>query len=81
MVRENFQIYGVEITGKSICESKNWIYSFLVILSYKTLSQFFIITPRQNEITYFQQTAIFESLFSCQQNLDSSVLQCEGSLT
>ena len=25
---ENFQIYGVNITRKCICESKNWAYSF-----------------------------------------------------
>ena len=29
MIGEIFQIYGVQITGKSICESKNWIYTFL----------------------------------------------------
>ena len=44
MVAEKFQIYGVKITCKYICESKNWISSFLVIPPSKTLPQFFIIT-------------------------------------
>ena len=30
MVAEKFQIYSVKIATKYICESKNWIYSFLI---------------------------------------------------
>ena len=33
-----FQIHGVEITGKCICESKNWICSFLLMSPSKNLS-------------------------------------------
>ena len=43
IVAEKFQIYGVRITGKYICESKNWIYSFLLMPTSKTLPQVFII--------------------------------------
>ena len=31
MVLEKFQIFDVKITGKYICESKNWICSFLIV--------------------------------------------------
>ena len=37
MVGENFKVYGVKITGKCIYESKNKIYSFLLMHPSKTL--------------------------------------------
>ena len=40
MVGENFQIYGAKITRKHICESKYWIYSFLIFI--------FTYVPKQN---------------------------------
>ena len=43
MVVEKFPIYGVKITGKYICESKNLICSFAHVPS-KTLPKIFIIT-------------------------------------
>ena len=39
MVVEKFQIYGVKITEKYMCEWKNWICSFLLLPLSKTLSQ------------------------------------------
>ena len=44
MVAEKFQIHGVKITGKCICESKSWICSFLLMSLSKNLSQVLIIT-------------------------------------
>ena len=44
MVAEKFQIHGVKITGKCICESKNWICLFLLMSLSKSLSQVIIIT-------------------------------------
>ena len=41
---EIFQIYGVKIIEKGICESKNWIYLFLLMPPYKTIPQVLIIT-------------------------------------
>ena len=38
MVAEKFQSYGVKTTDKCICESKNWIWSFLLMPSSKTLT-------------------------------------------
>ena len=39
MITEKFQIYSVKITGKYICESKNWICSFLLMApSFRFLS-------------------------------------------
>ena len=39
MVAEKVQIYGAKITGRYICESKNWICSFLPMLLSKTLPE------------------------------------------
>ena len=44
MVVEKFQIYDVKFTGKCICESNNWIFSFSLMLPSKTLPQVLIIT-------------------------------------
>ena len=66
MVVEKFPIYGVKISGKYICESKNLICSFAHVPS-KTLPKIFIITLppplRQKEITHSSQTAFFEDQF------------------
>ena len=61
MVVEKFQIYGVKITGKYLCESKKWICSFLLMPPSKTLPQVFII-PWQMEIVHIPQKAFFENL-------------------
>ena len=44
MDAEKFHFIGVTITGKYICESKNWIRSFLLMSLSKTVTQFPIIT-------------------------------------
>ena len=44
MFVEKIQICNVKIAGKYICESKNWICSFLLIPLSKTPHQVFIIT-------------------------------------
>ena len=36
-IAEKFQIYGAKITDKYICNSKNWIFSCLLMLPNKTL--------------------------------------------
>ena len=46
VVVEKFQVYSVQITGHYICESKNWICSFLLMQPRKTGSQTFIIIPQ-----------------------------------
>ena len=46
MITEKFQIHSVKITGKYICESKNWICSFLLMPPRKTLPRIFIIIPQ-----------------------------------
>ena len=55
MVAEKFPIYSVKITGKYICESKNWIRSFLLMPPSKTLPQ---------ADTYSSRTALSEDIFS-----------------
>ena len=64
MVVENFQIYGVKITGKYICESKKigsiYFYSCPQAKLYPRL-----LSPRrQKEITHFPRATYFESIFS-----------------
>ena len=54
MVAEKFQIHAVTITGKSICESKSWICSFLLIsLSKNLLHVLVITTPGRGKLTIF----------------------------
>ena len=51
-----FQIHGIQVTTKCLCESKNWIYSVLLMPPSKTLSHVLIIIPRrprQREILNF----------------------------
>ena len=56
MVVGKFQILGLKIAGKYICESKNWWV--------KTLPQVpYYHNSRQKEITHFQRT-VFENLFN-----------------
>ena len=44
LVGEKFQIYGVKIIEKGICQSKNWICLFLLMPPSKTLHQVIIVT-------------------------------------
>ena len=44
MVAEKFQIHGVKITGKCMCESKSWICSFLLMSLSKNFPQVLIVT-------------------------------------
>ena len=68
MVAQKFQSYSVKITGKYICESKNWICSFLLIYPSKTLSQILSLSPRQYELTRSSQTAFSEVYFFPRRN-------------
>ena len=60
MVAEKFQIHSVTITGKCICESKNWICSFLFMSLSKNLPQVLIITtPCRRKLTISPKTMFF----------------------
>ena len=62
MVAKKFQIHGVKITEKYICESQNWI--FLLMGPSKNFSSgFYHHHTRQKEITHFLQAECFENLF------------------
>ena len=63
MFSEKSQIYGVKINGKYICESKNWICSFLHTHPNKTPPSSYHYTSRQKEITKPSLTAFSENLF------------------
>ena len=56
MVAKKFKIYGVKITRKCICESKNWICSFLLIPKQKSLLVSYHYHSRQEEISHFPHT-------------------------
>ena len=45
------QIYGVQITGKYICQSKNWICLFLFVPPSKTLPRFLSLTSRKMKLS------------------------------
>ena len=55
MVTKMFEIHGVKITGKYICESKNWIW-LLMHLKQNSSVGFYHNHSRQKEITNFPQT-------------------------
>ena len=62
MEAEKFQILGVKITGKCMCESKCWICPFLLMSLSKNLPQVLIIAsflPGQEEVNHFPQTTFF----------------------
>ena len=68
IIEENFQSFVLQITGKCICDSKNWIYLILLIPPSDTLSPRFLLSPtRQYKIIYFPQAAVFENIFSLEQ--------------
>ena len=47
-----------------ICESKNWICSFLIMTPSKTLPRFLSLSSRQTEIAHSSRTTFFEDIFS-----------------
>lgn len=63
MVGEMLQMYGVKITGKYVCESKNRICLFLPIPLSKTFPQILIIMPRQKEITQYPRQCFLKMYF------------------
>ena len=50
--REKIRIYGVKITGRDICDPKNWIFLFLLNLPSKTL-------PQEEENYQFHPNSVF----------------------
>ena len=63
IVAEKFQSYEVRITAKHICESKNSIWSFLLMSPSKTLPQAFIITPQSEGNYSFLPKSVFPRSF------------------
>ena len=59
MVVENFQILGVKITRKYICELKSWIYLFLLVPPIKTLLQILITTLDKRKLPIFPKQCFF----------------------
>ena len=53
-----FQIYGVPITGKCICDSKNWIYKCLLMPLWQKFPRSFIITYWQKKINNHPQGSV-----------------------
>ena len=65
MVAETFQIYGVKITGKEICESKNWICSFLFMPPSNILLQVLITTtPGRRKLPTSREQRFLKIYFS-----------------
>ena len=52
----------VKITGKSICESQNWICSFLFMPA-KLFRKFLSLPPRQKDIFHSYRTVFSEDIF------------------
>ena len=63
MVAQKFQIYGVKITGKYICESKNKSVHFYSCPQAKLSLRFLSLPPREKEFTYSSRT-VFSVFFS-----------------
>ena len=62
MIAQKFQIHGVKITGKYICESKNWIW---LLPPSKTLPQvFIIITPVTSKLPISSLQSVLKIYFS-----------------
>ena len=64
-LKKLFQIHGVQIIGKYIYESKNWIWSLLLIPPSKTLSQVFIVaTPGRSKLPISPKESFLKIYFS-----------------
>ena len=63
VVAKKFQIYGVKITGKYICDTKSWICSFLPISPNKTSPYVLISTPKAKGNYPFSLNRIFWKSF------------------
>ena len=65
MLPEKFQIHGVKITGKYICESKIESVPFFLMSSSKILPQVFIITtPDRMKLLIFPEQRFLKIYFS-----------------
>ena len=56
---ENFQIYGVKITGKCICQSKKLIFLFIFSCPWANSLQILIITPTGRKILHISPRQLF----------------------
>ena len=63
IIAEKFQMYGLFITGKYICESKNRIFSVLLMPPNKNLPQVLIIIPQAKGNCQFSPDIIFWKQF------------------
>ena len=82
MVLENFQIYGVQITGKCICQSN--IYYDPLSPHNKTFPSFLPSPPRQREITHYPRNHFSENAISPSRNgeedyvVETPYLHCQS---
>ena len=70
MVGKNTQIYGVQITGKCIWKSKNWIFVFTDV----SMSKFYsilMITILQREVTHSPPDRVFWKSISSNRKKES----------
>ena len=63
IIAEKFQMYGLFITGKYICESKNRIFSVLLMPPNKNLPQVLIIIPQAKGNCQFSPDIIYWKQF------------------
>ena len=65
MIAEKFQIHGLTITRKCICESQSWICSFLFMSLSKNLSQVLVIaTAGRGKLTISPKQYFFKFFLS-----------------
>ena len=74
MVAQKFQIYGVKITGKYICESKNKSVHFYSCPQAKLSLRFLSLPPREKEFTYSSRT-VFSVFFPHQKGERGRIME------
>ena len=63
MLVEKFEIYGVKITGKNICELKKWACSFLLMPPNKSLTQVLIIPQAEGKYPFPPNNVFWKFIF------------------
>ena len=75
MFAEKFQIYGIKVTGKYICESKNWICSFLLMYPSKTFPQVLLISPQAEGNYKFLLNSVLWKSISSQAEVEGRIME------
>ena len=75
-LQKNYGVNSVKITGKCICESKNWSVHFCLCLEANLSPRLLSLPPREKEIIHSFWTSIFlKSIFPQQKGEERRIME------